>query len=198
MALDPLATVANLTARGLTVEASETDVVGVYLDVASAIVREAAGAPISQTTSTLGVEGGPEPWLSLPGPPVTAVSAVAIDDETVTDWRLRSGRLWRAYGWSHDGDPAEVTVTYTHGLATVPADIVDLVCRLAAASLLGYRGSNTTGEHLGARVPMQERIGDYSATYSYVQQIAETELPERTREQLAARFGGGATVVTSR
>ncbi|MCI0384584.1 hypothetical protein [Streptomyces sp. CNQ085] len=198
MALDPLATVADLEARGLTVEESELTVTGTYLDVASAIVREAAGCPISQTTSTVEVEGDLGPWLSLPGPPVTDVSAVAIEEEAVTDWRLRSGRLWRAAGWAQDCDPSEVTVTYTHGLPTVPPDIVDLVCRLAAASLIGYRGSDSTGENLGARVPMQERIGDWSATYSYVEKVAETELPRQAREQLRARFGGGTGTVRFR
>ncbi|MDG9705548.1 hypothetical protein [Streptomyces sp. DH37] len=198
MALDPLATVADLTARGLTVDASETAIAGTCLDIASALVREAAGVPISQLTSTVAVEGVASQWLTLPGAPVTDVSAVAIDGETVTDWRLRSGRLWRRDGWSHRWEPSEVEATYTHGLAEVPADIVDMVCRLAAASLLAFRDSGADGSYLGARVPMQERIGDYSATYAYAQQAAENELLPHQRQQLRARFGGGAAVVRSR
>jgi hypothetical protein len=191
-----LATVADLTARGLTVAPEEQALVGVYLDVASTAVREAAGCPISQTTSTVTVEGPATQWLSLPGPPTTAVATVELDGEPVTDWLLRSGRLWRACGWS-GCEPSEVTVTYTHGLPTVPADIVDLVCRIAAATLIAYR-SQPQGEGLAAKDVRSERIGDYSVQYGDGGRITEVELPEYLREQLAARFGGGAAVVKSR
>lgn len=197
MALAALATVADLTARGLTVDASETSLVGVYLEVASAAVREAAGVPISETTSTVDLEGVPTQWLHLPGPPVTAVDTVELDGEAVTDWRLRSGQLWRAGGWSPGCEPSEVTVTYTHGLPSVPADIVDLVCRIAAATLLAWR-AETDGSGLAARDVRAERIGDYSVTYGDDGRITEMELPDYLRERLAARFGGGAALLRSR
>ncbi|MBI0294500.1 hypothetical protein JBE04_08390 [Streptomyces sp. PRKS01-29] len=197
MALLPLATVADLTARGLTVESTETAIVGVYLDVASAAVRDAAGSPISQTTSTITLEGEPDPRLRLPGLPVTAVSTVEVDGEPVTDWRLRSGALWRACGWSSGCEPSEVDVTYTHGLPVVPADIVDLVCRIAAAALVAYR-SEAGGTGLAAQDVRAERIGDYSVTYGDDGRITEMELPDYLRRRLAARFGGGAAVVRSR
>ncbi|GGS47763.1 hypothetical protein [Streptomyces violaceus] len=199
MALDPLATVADLIARGLTPDAgAETAQVNVYLNVASTIVREAAGCPISQTTSTVTVEGAVSQWLSLPGVPVTSVASVALDGDPVTDWKLRSSRLWRPHGWSHSCEPSEVEATYTHGLPTVPADIVDLVCRLAASALVAYRQGGSTGENLANRQVIQERIGDYSATYSYNPQVSEQELPKYLRDQLRARFGGGVAVVKSR
>lgn len=199
MALAPLATVADLAKRGLTVQEAELEVAGVYLDGASAVVRQAAGVPISETTSTLTLEGDASPWLSLPGPPVRSVQAVAVDGAALEadDYRLRSGRLWLARGWSYRREPSEVTVTYTHGLPEVPADIVDVVCRLAAAALLAHRESGD-GSDLAARPVIQERIGDYSATYSYSPQFSEMELPAYLRKQLAARFGGGVSVVRSR
>ncbi|MFD5297217.1 hypothetical protein ACFWJU_18660 [Streptomyces mutabilis] len=197
MALAPLATVADLTARGLTVEASETEIVGVYLDVASTAVRTAAGVPISQTTSTVALKGEPSAWLSLPGPPVTAVASVTVDGDPVTDWKLRNSRLWRAGGWSDPCEPSEVEVAYTHGLPTVPADIVDLVCRIAAATLIAYR-SQPDGEGLAAKDIRSERIGDYSVQYGDSGRITEVELPDYLRRQLAARFGGGVAVVRSR
>ncbi|GHF73939.1 hypothetical protein [Streptomyces thermodiastaticus] len=198
MALDPLATVADLAARGLTVAASEQQVAATYLDVASTTVREAAGCPISQTTSTITLDGEASQWLALPGPPVTEVTSVVLDGKTVTDWRLRSGRLWRACGWSDRCEPSEVEVTYTHGLPTVPSDIVDLVCRLAAAALIAYRAGGATGENLGSRPLIQERIGDWSGTYSYSPLMSEQELPDYERARLRARFGGGVAVVRSR
>lgn len=197
MALSPLATVADLTARGLTVAPEETALVGVYLDVASTAVRTAAGVPISQTTSTITLEGEPQQRLHLPGPPVTEVTTVVVDGQPVTDWRLRSGALWRAAGWSDPCEPSEVDVTYTHGLPEVPADIVDLVCRIAAATLIAYR-SQPNGEGLAAKDIRSERIGDYSVQYGDGGRITEVELPQYLRDQLRARFGGGVSVVKSR
>ncbi|MFH8369193.1 hypothetical protein [Streptomyces sp. NPDC018031] len=197
MALDPLATVADLTERGLTIEPSETAIVGVFLEVASAAVRDAAGCPISQTTSTITLPGEAEQRLRLPGQPVTAVTAAAIDGEAVTDYRLVGGVLWRAAGWSPGCGPAEVTVTQTHGLPVVPADIVDLVCRITAAALVAYR-SEDGGTGLAAADVRAERIGDYSVTYGDDGRITEMELPDYLRARLRARFGGGTAVVRSR
>lgn len=197
MALAPLATVADLTARGLTIDPSETAIVNVYLDVASTAVRTAAGVPISQTTSTVTLEGEASHWLSLPGPPVTAVASVELDGVPVTDFKLRSSRLWRACGWSDPCEPSEVEVTQTHGLPTVPADIVDLVCRIAAAALVAFR-SQPDGEGLAAKDVRSERIGDYAVTYGDGGRITEMELPDYLRAQLRARFGGGVAVVRSR
>lgn len=197
MALDPLATVADLTARGLTVDDSETAIVTVYLDVASTAVREAAGVPISEVTSTVVLEGDAGRWLTLPGPPISAVASVKLDGTVITDWRLRSHRLWRAAGWTGCDGPSEAEVVQTHGLATVPADIVDLVCRMVAAALVSYR-SEDGGTGLAAGSITSERIGDYAVTYGSNGLITEMELPDYLRERLAARFGGGASVLRSR
>lgn len=197
MPLAPLATVADLEARGVTVAASESGPVAVFLNVASALVRDAAGAPISQLTSTVTLDGTRASRLRLPGQPVRSVTTVEIDGAPVADWRLSNGSLWRACGWQSDHGPSEVSVTYVHGFPAVPADIVDLVCRLAARALVALRsGSDTAG--LADRVAVSERIGDYSATYSYVDQFSDVELPTYKRDQLAARFGGVADVVRSR
>ncbi|WP_060880392.1 head-tail connector protein [Streptomyces scabiei] len=198
MALDPLATVADLEARGLTVDPAETTVVETFLAEASAAVRDAAGVPISQTTSTVALEGPDNSqWLTLPGPPILSVSAVEIDGVAVTDWRLRSHQLWRRSGWSATGEPSEVTVTQLHGLPTVPEDLVGLVCRIAAACLVHHR-AQPDGEGLAAKDIRSERIGDYAVTYGDSGRITEIELPDYLREQLAARFGGGVAVVRSR
>lgn len=198
MALDPLATLPDLAARGLTVDSSETAIAGVYLDVASTSVREAAGTPISQTTSTITLEGEAGQRLRLPGPPISAVSVVELDGTVVTDWRLRSDRLWRADGWTgHDG-PSEVEVTYTHGLPAVPADIVDLVCRMVAAALVAYRAEDDGSGLAADRSVTSERIGDYAVTYGADGRVTEMELAQHWRERLEARFGGGASLLRSR
>jgi hypothetical protein len=197
VALAALATVADLAARGLTVDVAETAIVETYLDVASAAVREAAGTPISETTSTVTLEGEPGQWLTLPGLPISAVATVELDGVAVTDWRLRSHRLWRAAGWTGCDGPSEAEVTQTHGLATVPADIVDLVCRMVAAALVAYRAEDG-GQGLAAKNIRAERIGDYSVTYGGDGLITEMELPDYLRERLAARFGGGMSLLRSR
>lgn len=197
MALAPLATVTDLAARGLTVDPAETAIVGVYLDVASTAVRDGAEVPISQTTSTVTLEGPQSQWLSLPGPPIISVASVKLDGEAITDWRLRSHRLWRAVGWTACDGPSEVEVIQTHGLATVPADIVDLVCRMVAAALVSFR-SETDGAGLAAGNVTSERIGDYAVTYGSNGLITEMELPDYLRERLAARFGGGVSLLRSR
>ncbi|WP_228979713.1 hypothetical protein [Streptomyces sp. DH12] len=199
MALTPLATVADLTDRGVTVDEAETTVVVTFLRVASAAVRTAAGVPISQTTSTVVLDGEPSPWLTLPGPPVQSVQAVTVDGDALdaTDYKLRAGRLWLGRGWSYRGEPAEVAVTYTHGLPAVPDDIVDLVCRIAVTTLVAYR-SSPGGEGLAAKDIRSERIGDYSVQYGDDGRITEMELPQYLREQLRARFGGGIAMVRSR
>jgi hypothetical protein len=185
MALAPLATIADLEARGVTVSPAEVDAVTIYLDVASTLVRDAAGSPISETTSTVTLEGRGS-RLRLPGGPVTAVSAVSVDGVAVSDYKLLSGALTRSCGFD---DGTEVEVTYTHGLPAVPSDIVDLVCRLAGQELVALRSGETASRAISA-----ERIGDYSVTY------ADTEtgtmvLSGFQRNRLAARFGSGAGVV---
>jgi hypothetical protein len=189
MALTALASIADLQARGVAVDVTEQAVATTYLDTASALVREAAGTPISEATSTVTVVGGLGPWLRLPGAPVGAVSAVLVDGVAVTDYRLANDRLYRADGWQQDCGPSLVTVTYTHGLATVPADIVDLVCRLAVQALLSYREGDPIG-----RAATSVRIGDYAVTYADTE-TGTMALSETQRKRLAARFGGSITSV---
>lgn len=195
MALDPLATLDDLAELGLTVETDETTVANRYLAVASAAVRDAAGSPISQTTSTVTLEGDTGQRLRLPGLPVQSVASVAIDGTAVTDWRLRSGQLWRFGGWTNIL-PSDVVVTYTHGLPEVPADIIDLVGRLVAGAMASYRAEDG-GASLGTQVITSERIGDYAVTYGGDGLATDMELPAYLRERLAARFGGGVSSLRS-
>ncbi|MFF0426906.1 hypothetical protein ACFYUJ_21140 [Streptomyces sp. NPDC004520] len=198
MALQPLATVADLEVRGLIVEPAEVPIVETYLRVASTAVREAAGSPVSQTTSTLTLEGDIEQWLTLPGQPVTAVSSVLLNGAPVTDWRLVGGRLWRAAGWAGGYGPSAVDVTQTHGLADVPEDIVDLVCRMSAGALKAQRAEDDGSGLAADKVITSERIGDYAVTYASDGRLTEMELPQPWRDRLAARFGGGADLLRSR
>ena len=191
MALAALATVADLSARG--VDVSNAELAGLMLDVASAAVRDAAGCPITEVTSTVQLAAPDAPWLALPAGPVTDVSTVLVDGVEVTDWRLVAGALYRPCGWRL-WEPAVVTVTYTHGLPAAPADVVDLVCSLAAAGIAaaadGYV-ARTGGS------PQSEAIDDYRVTYAQPADLSAgpMELPPATRAWLRSRFAGSAHVV---
>ena len=198
-----LATTLDMAKRGITLAPGESDLAANYLDVASEHVRQAAGVQISQQTSTVELEGSIDVWLRPPGVPITAVSTVEIDDVAVTDWLLRSGALWRELGWASSlrwarPRPSKVVVTYTHGLPNVPADIIDLTCRLAAAALVAWRGSPDGAGLASTGTERQVTLGDYSVTYAVDGRITEMMLPAQIREQLAARFGQTAQLVRSR
>lgn len=197
--LDPLATTADLTARGVTVDSSETAMVAVFLDEASAAVREAAGVPISDTTSTVVVAGTCDRWLRLPGQPVRDVTAASIDGDAVTDWKLTAdGMLWRRCGWQPTDEPASVMVTQEHGLLEVPVDIVGMVCSMVAMALRMVR-SSTDGTG-AAPVPQDVTsigIDDYRVAFRQDgdRNITVFTIPERVQRRLKARFGGGASML---
>lgn len=160
---------------------------------ASARLRRAAGRPISSTTSTVRrrVEGG---TVTLPGGPITAVSAVVRLAEdggaTLTGWRwdgmehIHCIPLWCG----------DVNVTYVHGFATLPDELLDLVCSVAVRL---SATEDAAGMEAGIR---SEQIDDYSVTYAAeAVQTAGGLLPGEC-EQLAAFLGSspGAYVVRPR
>lgn len=199
--MPPLATPADLSARGIDAGFGEVDV---FLDVASAEVRHAAGSNISETTATVTLVGRHSQWLRLPGAPVRSVATVEIDGEAVSDWKLADGRLWRRAGWGgqHRGEPAMVAVTYTYGLATVPADIVDLVCSMVAAAKSSL-DSAAGGEGLAYDNGRLQSISidGFSETYATsaeaMSAVTAMTLPSRARQRLSERFGGGADMVVT-
>lgn len=194
MALPDLAAAADLTARGIT----PTSVHDVMLAVASSLVRAAAGSPILETDSTVSLWAQDRSqWLTLPGKPVTAVTSVEVDGDALTagtDYKLVGGDLWAPTFWGDDCEPVEVVVEMTHGLADVPAHVVQLVCDLA---ILGAAAAED-----GAHDPrvVAEKIDDYSVTFSEgaASVASAMEVPVLTRQWLRAQFGGGVSMVTFR
>ena len=162
------------------------------LRVASAAVRDAAGCTISETTSTVSVNAGSGNLLELPGP-VTAVETVLHDGDELDDddYEVLPNGLWRHCSWGRI--PVPVTVTYTHGLAEVPDDIVDMTCQLAVAWLL-HRTEGGGGSTAGLT---SVAIDDARETYSdeAAGQVSPVYIPDATRNWLAKRFGSGVAVV---
>ena len=189
MAPEPLATVADLTALGI--DTTNTALVGSLLASVSAAVRDAAGVLISRATSTITIEGTREQWLPLPGNPVLSVTGVELDGTTVTDHKLIGGRLWRPRGWQSTYAPSEVRLTLVHGYDPVPADIVKMVCTFVAA------GIHEATEGIGAnRGKSSERADDYQISFTRGEDevVDMTELPQRTKDALRARFSGAVAV----
>lgn len=187
MALDPLATVADLEARGVTSDDAE-----LALAVASSLIREAAGVPISAVDATvIAVAPVRGTIVSLPGP-VSEVSEVLLDGTEIeaTEYRNLGNGLWRGQGWGCE--PAPVSVTATFGLETVPEDIVELTCTLAKA----WIDHKTAGSGSTAGVKAA-RLDDAAETYTdeAAGQLSAVFLPKETRDWLSARFSGGAFVL---
>lgn len=196
MALNPLATTADLQVRGITIPDGID--VNRLLVAASTVVREAAGAPISQLTSTVTLPGSHSRWLDLPGGPVTEVTSITVNGVEVTNWTLEDGAVFRDSGWQFferpwpwTAAPTRVEVTYTHGLAEVPEDIVDLVCSLVAMRL-------AAPYDVDPRVA-SEAIDDYRVSFTAADDgpLPVMQLPEATRTWLRNRFSGSNTYVTN-
>lgn len=143
----------------------------VWLNAATAVVQEAAGGQriVRVTDEVITLTGTTESWLQLPQIPVVSVLSVTVDGDTVTagaagsggaTYRLRGNRLWRGDGWQkYCGEPSEVGVTYTHGLADDDQRI-----ELARGTVIGL--ARTPYDNPGAVA--REQIDDYSVAYQVV------------------------------
>lgn len=164
-------------------------------------VREAAGCPITETTSTVELVIEDCEWIDLPGGPVSAVTSVSIDGTAVAQSVLTNG-VW-SDGWRRLGDalllkgvtlclPATATIVYTHGYAAAPADIVDLVCGLAA---MAFRQD---GDYGAAGRESSVRLGEYAESEKVpagAESPSPIAIPDAVRNRLRARFGTSVAVV---
>jgi len=127
-------------------------------------------------------------WLDLPQYPIRSVSLVKLDTVTITDWFLRSQRLYRASGWINSlSPPSQAVVTYAHGYVT-GSQYLQLArdCTLSLAQL-GY--GNPTAV-------TSESIDDYRV--SYAEADARMQMTESMRGAIADAYGSLAYVTTSR
>lgn len=197
-----LATTDDLDARGVVVP--DTMDAEALLAAATAEVRDAAGCLISEAESTVDLISDGTCDLALPAGPVTAVTSVAVEGVIVPQATFTNG-YW-SDGWRKSGnrilfrgvrivEPATITVTYTHGLATVPADIVDLVCGMVSIAAAAGADYGTGARSHGIK------LGDYAETFETppgTESPSPMALPDRTRLRLRARFGGSAALLRTR
>ena len=92
-------------------------------------------------------DGGPT--LAVPATPIVGTPTIEIDDTPVTGVQIgrRTGLLWRDAGWPRGLE--NVRIVYTHGYATIPGDVQDVIIDAveAAHSLdVGVEQVSTGGE----------------------------------------------------
>lgn len=161
------------------------------INLATAKVQAACGQRLIAATSTA-VIGVPfwscEFELELPQLPVRTVSSVAIDGTAVTDYYLRSQKLWRALGWQTSAvAPSQVTVVYSHGYDAGAQGLElarDMTLALAGAGYISPGGAVAS-----------EQIDDYRVTYADAD--ARMQLTKGMRDLLRNAYGRSAYVTTS-
>ena len=142
----------------------------------TAAIQNYCGQILSQVEDeeiTLDCAGGTR--LFLPELPVSAVSAVVEDDETLTaddDYKLgQHGILHRI-----DDDWTEgiqiITVTYTHGYETIPDDVVAVCVRAAARA---YQAGLRAEEMEGVPGVSSKSLGDYAVSFGSEQSVGAGE-----------------------
>lgn len=168
--MDALADPAALEARlGRPLTSGEQTRALALLDDASALVRSFTGQNFTRTDNETVVVRAQQGEIRLPQRPVLAVaSVVAIGaggapDLPVTGWQwdgldiirtcvdspvINLPELW--YEEDIEAYPGTYRVIYSHGTATVPADVVAVVARMALRTLTAPTlAGGVTGETLG-------------------------------------------------
>lgn len=162
--LEPLASAADAADYGITVTAAG-------LARASARIRGHVRQRITYGTSTVAL---PASDRRLPERPVVSVESVVSEDGTAlvagTDYELVGDRVDTAR-------TDRLTVTYTHGLGTLPDDLVELVCTVAARM-----GGMPAELQAGVQ---QQGAGPFQQTYGWDAYKAASGLTEGEKQVLA-------------
>lgn len=156
---------------------------------ASARVRGYTRQTISAATSTIIARG---PIVALPQLPVntiTTVKDVSDPDVPITldedEYTLRAGGVLEAPGYGMN-----LEIVYTHGLATLPDELVEVVCAVAS------RMQNSSAA--AASGVQQETGGSESVTFGFDSYNAIAELSTGEKRMLDRIFPSRASVVVMR
>jgi hypothetical protein len=168
----------------------DTATATLLIEMATGKVQAACGQLLIEAARTFVIdvdicEYGP--WLDLPQWPVQSVASVEIDGEAVTDWYLRSQRLWRLNGWNTNANaPAQVIVAATCGYPSGAQGLQlarDYTLALAGAGYGNPSGAST------------EQIDDYRV--SYAEADARMQVTPVMRDRLRDAYGVTAYVTGS-
>lgn len=110
------------------------------LDAACAEIRKYTNQQLSAVEDdTVYLDGNGRACILLPELPVTTVDEVIVDEgldteEVITDYKLlNSGVLYRRCGWRCGVQ--NVKVTYDHGFAAIPSDIVQVAIQMVRTAI---------------------------------------------------------------
>ena len=162
-----------------------TEMIAEAADAASAVVRGYCKQPFSLVTDDVAVVTTGGWYATLPAMPVVAVSKVEVKninlDGSVSWLEITAydyapnGTLYptlvQANSWPLDELPGGLRVTYTHGYAVVPDDVITTAARLGARLArnpdisVGYRIGEKDEKFYGASGKGQ---GDLTAYDKYV------------------------------
>lgn len=161
------------------------------LECATGVIQAATGQRIVDATDTAVIDvdaWANDFYLELPQFPVRSVATVVLDGTTITDWALRSQKLWRINGWMTTwSTPGQVKVTSTHG-HPVGAQALQLA-RSAALAL-------ARGAYINPGGAASEKIDDYAVTYAAME--ARLEASGNLRAALVNAYGTSAYVTLFR
>ena len=152
---------------------------------ASARVRGYTRQDITAGSSTILARG---PIVQLPQRPVTAVTSVTDELANLvgaTDYLLRAGGVLESP--YHGGN---LNITYSHGFAVIPDELVELVCGLASR-LSAINPSVAAGVQ-------QESGGSESVTFGFDSYKAISDLNAGEKAVLDRMFPARAGVVVQR
>lgn len=178
----------------------------VLLEAVTAVVQEAACNQrlVYQADDTANLIGTPQPLLFLPQRPVTAVTSVVMDGQTLVegdDYKLLGTHiLRRACGWQTTApgqsayllgspylpglvapgavEPTNVVVTYSHGYQTGDQNLQ--LARSAVLSIARTVWDNPSGA-------TQVRIDDFAAVYDAA--AASMQATPNLRRSLRRKYG---------
>lgn len=135
------------------------------IDEATAVIQNYCNQKIEQVSDdTIQLDGTGSTKLFLPELPVVSITSVTVDDVLLdpTYYALaENGVLWRKYGvWTVGA--RNISITYTHGYASIPEDVKGVCYRSAArlyqAQLKARRQDFVSGLQ-------SVSVGDWSETY---------------------------------
>jgi hypothetical protein len=161
--LQPLASVADAADFGLTVTESA-------LRRASARIRGHVRQQITYGVSTVVL---PESDRRLPERPVVSVASVVDEDGTALaagEWTLAGDRI-------DTSRAGRLAVAYTHGLAVLPDEVIELVCSMA------HRLGSIPAQLVAGT--QQEGAGPWQHTYGFDSHKAASGLTAGEKEVLA-------------
>jgi len=111
------------------------------------------------------LDGNGYQWMLLPELPVLSISKVIENDVTLVenvDYKLGNfGLLYRLKGVWLKG-PRTIQLTYTHGYATIPDDIVSICIRAAART---FQAGLVSAGNEGLLGIASKQLGDFSVSF---------------------------------